>query len=392
MSTIQGLASGACCYDEWSCTYTDPTTCAQLGGTFYEDYDCSDTNGNGVADVCEGSDPCAGDTQAPVALLDSPGDFACVPLNGYSNIAGIASDPEDHLWYWTLEERGMNEASWTYITSGSQPVYGEFWGWTPAAAGYRMLRLTVLDQCGHASTAVRLVYADQGPTAILNSPGEGAVVGGTVCINGWVSHGVCAISWDLYVRPSGGSWGLIASGNSPAYNQQLATWDTSGLTGPYEFWLMAESIGGMDDALVHFEVDNAAPTVFLAAPTNCQVLDGEIPIYGTVHDPHLASWALQWSGGPSHAWNTIASGTSPVMGGLLGLWDVSELPTCPYALRLVASDTAGVSCTGNAHSSEFVVTVNVGEPGGGGDADLDGDGDVDFNDFALFSLVFTGPL
>ena len=75
-------------------------------------------------------------------------------------------------------------------------------------------------------------------------------------------------------------------------------------------------------------------------------------------------------------------GTNAVIAGLLGEWDTSNLPACPYVLRLVVSDSAIVDCNGAIHHhSEFMVSVNVGCeecPG-----DLNNDGVINAADLAI---------
>ena len=420
MFDLAAVLPGACCYGGGpNCVVTDQITCErQYGGQFKgAGTDCSDRNGNGMADICEPAtgacchfngtctilsrancfaaggayqgdgiscqpnpcpNSCESDVQPPIAALDW-GDFQCVAFGQATPINGTASDPENHLADWALEERAMSGASWSLIASGTSPVAGTFTNWTPANPGYRMIRLTVRDLCGHSSTAVRLVYADRGPQAVINSPGNGSVVGGDVCVDGFVGHGVCSMSWILERRPSGGSWTTLASGSNSIYNLTLATWNTLSVPdGAYDIRLTATSIGGSASQTVQVIVDNTAPTVQLTTPVNCATVAGVVPVNGVVSDANLASWALQWSGGPSHAWNTIQTGSTPI-NGLIANWNVASLPDCAYALRLIAWDRSSVNCTGNTHQSEYLVLVRKGT-GGGGSCDVNGDGRVDGGD------------
>lgn len=380
-----GFLDGACCMPDESCVVLNETDCLESGGEW---------RGSGVEcdpELCL-VDPCDEDELAPTAILDL-GDFECVPYGGATGISGAAFDPEDNLLGWTLEERGMGASPWSTVASANYAVNGGLLAnWTPAAPGYRMLRLTVTDTCGHAATDVHLLYADQGPTAIINHPADDAVIGGTaVCIDALVSHGVCSISWMLEYRPVGGGvWLPLESGVAPVYNLPVYSWNTTALVdGAYELRLTASSIGGAVAHQISVTVDNTAPTVVLDAPVNCAWVDGLVEISGEAADLNLAQWSLQWTGGASNGWNTIASGVSSVSG-LLGTWDVSSLPYCPYTLRLIAHDASQLNCTNDVHWTEYLVSVRVGTPAG--DADLDEDGDVDLDDFALFQALFGGPL
>jgi len=379
-----GFLDGACCLPDESCIVTNETGCIELGGSW---------QGSGIE--CDPNlcliDPCDEDVLAPTATLDL-GDFQCVPFAEPTPIVGTAIDPEDNLQSWVLQERGMGADPWAVVASGSTPmISGVLTNWSPAAHGYRMLRLIVADACGHASGDVRLMYADQGPQATINYPTDGTVIGGSaVCIDGLVSHGVCAIEWLLEYRPAGGgSWTHLADGTSAVYNLPLTHWDTTLVPdGKYEIRVSASSIGGVDSHTVGVIVDNTAPTAVLDEPINCVWVNGEVKIYGLVADDNMARWDLQWTGGPSNTWNTIDWATTSASG-LLATWDVSDLPYCAYTIRLIARDAARINCTNDAHWTEFFVSINVGDLSD--IFDVDHDGDVDLYDYSWFERGFTGP-
>jgi|GEM_PF-5771612 len=372
-----GFYDGACCYPDESCAETTETECLDAGGIW---------QGSGIE--CDPNlcliDPCDEDVLAPTAELDL-GDFHCVPYTEYTPIVGTASDPEDNLQGWVLEERGMGVAPWYIVASGAAPIVSDvLTNWSPAAPGYRMLRLTVVDACGHASTAVHLMYADQGPLAQINYPTNGAVIGGTsVCIDSLVRHGVCSIEWLLEYRPAAGGWTYLADGASGVYNLPLMHWDTTSVAdGDYDIRVSASSVGGVDSHAVGVTVDNTAPIAVLNVPINCDWVNGQVEIYGTAFDDNMARWDLQWTGGPSNSWNPIGLGFTSYSG-LLATWDVSELPYCAYTIRLVVRDDARINCTNDAHWKEFFVTVNVGCLG-----DLTGDGAINLDDLAYLLAVY----
>lgn len=379
-----GFLDGACCLPDESCIVTNETECLDAGG-----------NWQGSSVECDPNlcfiDPCDEDVLAPTAMLDL-GDFQCVPFAEPTPIVGTATDPEGNLQSWVLQERGMGADPWAVVASGSTPIVsGVLAQWSPAAPGYRMLRLIVADACGHASGDVRLMYADQGPRATINYLTDGTVIGGSaVCVDGLVSHGVCAIEWLLEYLPTGGSWTYLADGANAVYNLPLTHWDTTSVPdGLYDIRVSASSIGGVDSQTVRVIVDNTAPTAVLDEPNSCAWVNGEVEIHGLVADDNMERWDIQWTGGPSNTWNTIASGTQSDSG-LLATWDVSNLPACAYTIRLIARDAARINCTNDAHWSEFLVSLNVGD---WSDAfDVDHDGDVDLYDFSYFTAVFTGPI
>jgi hypothetical protein len=274
----------------------------------------------------------------------------------------------------------MGAAPWAVVASGTTPIVsGVLTNWSPAAPGYRMLRLTVTDACGHAATDVHLMYADQGPQATINYPNDGGVIGGSsVCIDGRVSHGVCSIDWLVEYRPVPGGWTYLANGAGSVHNLPLTHWNTTLVAdGPYEIRVSASTIGGTNSHTVGVTVDNTSPDAEITDPMPCDWITGVVPVFGTADDVNLNGWSLQYTGDGTSGWVTINSGGAPVVGGFLGNWNTNGLDHCAYTLRVVVTDTAKVNCSGNTHRSEYDVSVNVGCP-----ADVDGDGDVDLSDLA----------
>ncbi len=341
------------------------------------------------------TDRCEYDTQSPTADL-YVADFACVPFGQPFELTGAASDPEDNLNRWWIAERAINSPTWDFIADGYNPVAGQFCHWTPATAGYRIVQLTVEDGCGHSATAAHLVYVDTGPSAHLNWPTTGQNVTGRVCIDGYVGHGVCGVSYSVDYRLLGTiPWTPVegvVSYPGPVANLTLAHWDTLNPPvpeGTYELRVYAFSPGGASEDIVTVDVDNTAPTAFIAEPENCLAVNNVVQIYGSAYDTHFTHWYLDFTGGAIHTWVPIAEGTNPVNYDYLADWDTTGLPACSYALRLRVYEPT-VECIVGARYSEYLTTVRIGEPGQ--TADLDGDGDVDIDDFALFALWYTGPL
>ncbi|MFH1747846.1 MAG: sialidase family protein [Planctomycetota bacterium] len=374
-----GFYDGACCYPDESCTETTETDCIEAGGSW---------QGSGVEcdpDLCL-IDPCDEDVLAPTATLDL-GDFHCVPYADSTPIIGTATDPEDNLQSWALEERGMGAAPWTVVAEGFTPIVnGVFTNWSPAAPGYRMLRLTVTDACGHAATDVHLMYADRGPQATINYPTDGAVIGGSaVCIDGLVSHGVCAIEWLAEYRPAAGVWTYLADGTGAVYNLPLTHWDTTSVPdGLYEISVSASSIGGVDSQTVGVTVDNTAPIAEITSPENCDGVTGTVQVTGTAYDANLSGWSLWYTGGEANNWVLINSGEGSVVDGVLADWDTSNLMPCPYTLKLAVGDQAKLNCTSVLnHTSYYYVSVIVG--GGWADrGDINCDGAINAYDIDWF--------
>ncbi len=116
----------------------------------------------------------------------------------------------------------------------------------------------------------------------------------------------------------------------------------------------------------------------ITSPLDCDYVNGVVQIIGTANDANLRSWSVQYNGGGSGGWVTIASGNTPVINGVLANWDTNHVPICAYALRLVVTDEAIVSC-GSRRQRTAHVSVNVGEL-----CDINGDGAVNAFDIEPF--------
>jgi hypothetical protein len=170
-------------------------------------------------------------------------------------------------------------------------------------------------------------------------------------------------------------------------NDPLGTMDTQllGLSdGDYDIRLTAATICGfIRSHTVIVTVDNTPPIAVISSPDNCDAVDGVVPIVGTVSDTHLNGWTLQYTGGPTNGWVTIASGSGTVSNSLLANWNTASLPNCCYTLRLSASDRALVNCD-TANTTEFLVSVDLG----GCPADLNGNGTIGLADLTLLLSQF----
>lgn len=124
-------------------------------------------------------------------------------------------------------------------------------------------------------------------------------------------------------------------------------------------------------------VDNTPPIALITQPLQCWAGNGNITIRGTANDANIQSWALQVTGGGWHDWLTIATGTSPIVNNVLGVWATAGLPSCAYNVRLIARDKSIRDCTGTGQTTEYYQTLLI-SPGGAGllccDANHDGSG------------------
>lgn len=334
--------------------------------------------------ICDPSAPAKPD----VGIL-SPTPLAC--LCDVTAIHGTAIQPGGALAGWTLEYASVSGGVWTTIATGTTAVQDMFlgtWDATTLVEGYYMLRLTAWNTCQFANTAIIVVWVDQQMDSVtLRSPSGGQIVGGTVCADG-TAWDHCAGSFVVQRRPVGGSLTPLDTLNPPwVLNDPLGTWDTRGVPdGAYD--ILVTGTDGCANTLTAGTsapviVDNTVPTAVISSPTPCSIVDGVVQIRGTANDAHLAAWTLHYTGGDSAGWTTIASGSSPVINGVLANWNAGALADCAYTLRLVVTDRAVVNCNGALNNrTEYNVSVRVGTVSDC-EGDVDGDNDVDITDLAL---------
>jgi hypothetical protein len=353
-----------------------------------------------TANMCSLHCVCAS-AGAPLAQLDAPPELGDGCACDIVNLTGTASDPDATLDSYTLEYREVGSGSWTVIGTGSTDVVGGLlgtWDTTALPQGYYLVRLTVTNICGYSSSAVRSVFVDQVyDTLSWAYPGPGSVVAGNVCFTGTVFESWCGSEYTVSYRAGGvGAW-LPVDPGTPVYsgtvvNSSFASWNTTGLglaDGSYQLRVVASNDCGHTQSATRFvTLDNTAPTATIAAPTSCAVEDGLVDITGTAFDTNIDSWTLQYTGGSSHGWTTLASGTTNIVGGLLYTWDVSALPDCAYTLRLLVSDDAVVNCGPFRHQTEYLTSILVG-PGFVLPGDLNCDGLVNAFDIDPFVHCLT---
>ena len=337
----------------------------------------------------------------PSAAITAPAAFGNACGGGNVPVTGSASAGSDLLLGWDLDYKSGTGTIWFPISSGTTAVNNATLGnWNTASlgAGYYVLRLTVVNGCGVANSAVQVVYLDQTFESLdLRSPQNGQLLGGLVCFDGTVWDQTFQ-SYTLHYRAlPGGVFAPINPG-SPTYttatiNDPLAPggWNTNGLPdGSYELRLQGTDICGHTATITRtVTLDNTPPSGVITSPLNCDDVSGVVQITGTASDTNLAGWALQYTGGQINSWSTIASGNTPVVNGLLGTLDTSRLTSnCAYTLRLLVSDQSVVNCGPSTHQAEYTASVTFGGGGNPCPADVNGDGVIDINDLAIILSQF----
>lgn len=312
----------------------------------------------------------------PVATIASPSfqDCVCSPVNIVGTVGTGA---------FTVEWSATGGDPWTTINSGNGPVTnGTLATWNAGGLpeGLYAIRLSSQNAFGNEATAFTVVYLNQAFTSFsLSGPAPNSILGETACIGGTIWD-ECFDRYYAEYAPSGSSSYQPVDPGFPFYtttiiNQTGAVWDTTTVPdGNYNIRVRAfDECHPAVEQVIPVKVDNTAPVAQIISPTDCEQFCGQVFVLGTATDANLASWAVQYSTG--NGWVTINSGNTPVVNGVLAVWDTSSLPSCAYTLRLLVGDKAVLDCNGVInHNAEDTVSVIVATPG---DATFDGVVDVD---------------
>src|SRR5262249_22118117 len=87
--------------------------------------------------------------------------------------------------------------------------------------------------------------------------------------------------------------------------------------------------------------DTTPPTVAIASPADLAVITMPTDVPGPATDANYLRYTLQLARVDDEAVTVIGSGTSPVVGGVLGRLDPTLLENGLYRVRLIAEDANG---------------------------------------------------
>jgi subtilisin family serine protease len=188
------------------------------------------------------------------------------------------------------------------------------------------------------------------------------------------------------------TWVTIATSSSAVMNGGLARWDTALLEdGEYTLRLTVEDI---NTRTYEFRCSVILERASISSPEPGSSFGGgeTIPIQGTATGSNMQSYTIEYGAGeyPTQ-WSTdgitlVNGGTSEIIDGILGYWDISQITPSPdtsiYTLRLTVNYSGGVAIT-DAVSVSIDFSVEDGWPVKTAGSyffslaavDLDGDGD-----------------
>lgn len=338
----------------------------------------------------------------PTVELIDPNDGGCLCAGANTIIGTVNPAAGTVLGGYVLEYRRLGDPSYSTIATGSTPVInGSLGSWNTGGLpeGQYLLRLTGSNSGGISASDEAVVYLGSDFDTVVARLGAGidgsevSIVGRNACIFGSIGDTGCGpVSYSVEYRSTlGGAYQPVDPAN-PIYaggrtNTTLADWDTTSVPdGAYEIRVSATN-GCGDSKTVNFNgiVDNTAPIANLETPIACEYRNpGEtIEIRGTASDTNLGGWSLQYTGGSSHGWTTIASGNTNVVSGVLANWDTSGLEPCAYTVRLNVSDRSVLNCDNAGNSAGYLVSFDLRCP-----ADLNNDGLLNFFDVSVFLSAY----
>lgn len=177
----------------------------------------------------------------------------------------------------------------------------------------------------------------------ITSPGANQWLSGTVSVSG-SANGAAFVGYSVKIAPghSSGtsSWTIVANSPTPVSAGTLATWNTAGLNGPHLIRLDAGP-----DAVFDVRVNLAqSPAAKLTSPISGQNVHLLATVTGTAIAPDFESYSLEAIGPlPAQTLHSICQFTRPVWDDTLGMWELDQLPSGNYWLRLTLSAAAGVT-------------------------------------------------
>jgi RHS repeat-associated protein len=215
----------------------------------------------------------------------------------------------------------------------------------PAAGNY-VIRLSASDTelIGSDDIRVTVLAGNQAPVVAAGSdqsitlPNRSTMVMGTATDDGLPTGAALTTRWSLVSGP-----GAAVFGN-PLLLATTVFFDAPGV---YQLRLTAQDtdLSASDEVTVTVLGTTPvgdAPTVAITSPSDLATVTAPIEVRGTVTSGTLLAWRLESRDrSQSDDWQTIASGDTPVMNGVLGTFDPSLLLNGIYQLRLVATDTSG---------------------------------------------------
>ena len=281
------------------------------------------------------------DTTAPVVVVTSPADGACV-----RGAVDFGADVSDVL--------PGSVATRAFLVDGVALPESDLHqvDTTTLADGPHTLTVVAADGCGNAaSTSIAIFVDNTAPTVVITDPTSLAYVNGTISFGASADDagsGIVAVTMTAAgsAPTVDGSFALESAAASATATSSVDTAAASGgLDGDMQLAVTARDCAGNESvAYVTVRVDNTAPGKAITSPAAGSVVGGLVPVTATVTDPNLASVQFIIDGVASPP---MTSGPFQVS------WDTLARLDGDVSITLVATDLAG-----NISTCTIVVSVN----------------------------------
>ena len=274
-----------------------------------------------------------------------------VILSGEVEIIGEANDI--HFKDFRLDYRPTdNSHDWEPIptlnpTRPRRNTTLAIWRNTPQIDGEYYIRLIVEDKSGKSNQAIKRVEIDnQTPVVEISQPTNRQLVSDTIEIIGTARDNYLE-TYQLDFRAEGtAEWQEIIRATQPKQAAVLGKWNPPMVDGAFEIRLSAfDKLGNpnKNEVIVPVIVDRLPPQAEIHSPTRNQQLPRKIEIMGTADDRNFNGYIIEYGDGPSpEIWRPISKTgfLQPVKDGLLAEWNVPDLSSGEYTLRLRVEDDA----------------------------------------------------
>ena len=230
------------------------------------------------------------DNAPVIAITDPKGEV--VETGAVSlNIKWTAGDVETETHRLTYQYK-IGDGSWTPTGSTSVKL-------TDLKEGENTFSVRAIDGDLNKSdpAKITIVVNTIQPNVLIDSPVQGAVVGGAVPILGSVTDtdlGEFKVEYAAGEAPSDGDFKLLHQSNLEAELGQLTQWETARLAETkYAIRVHAvDKLGNSQTASVTVTLDNTPPEVTIANPS---VDQDKVQITGDISDSHPQKWVIEFA-------------------------------------------------------------------------------------------------
>jgi parallel beta-helix repeat protein len=341
------------------------------GGNFWSDYQGEDTNADDLGDTLvpytSGGMISGGDYLPLLYPAGHPPETPAIsgPTSGFTGASltftATATDPDnDRVRYGFDWDNDGSVDAWTSLQSSGASA-GKSYTWS--TAGQYSIRAVAEDEHSLQSdwsdikTVTISVYIppNQPPTAGITSPSGGAVVAGSVSVQGTASDSDSTVQ-AVEIQVNDGAWHDATGTSSWSY-----TWDTTSVENG-DHTIRARSYDGEDYsgvASVTVTVfNNHPPAVSIISPVDGATINGTVLVNGTMSDPDGVDTIqqIQIKIGESN-WTTMPFNQTF---GWQHLVNTTTYENGEYTIQVRVYD-------GAAYSNVATITVTIDNENAGGD-------------------------